>query len=216
MATEKSIAALIHGRYWVDDGLAGEPSHLLVGFHGYAENAEAHLEQLRRIPARSGWLICAVESLHRFYHPKTQNVIGSWMTRQGRERMISDNIRYVASVVSELRRDYTASGKLVFAGFSQGVATAYRAAAHSGFPCQGVIALAGDVPPELAAFDRLAFPPVLLGRGTQDAWYNAGKMDDDLRILRDKSERVQTCVFDGGHEWTPEFLEECGKFLISL
>ncbi len=213
MPLEKSIAALIHGRYWLEESQAGDRPHLLVGFHGYAENAEAHLEQLCRIPARSGWLICAVESLHRFYHPRTQTVIGSWMTRQGRERMIFDNIRYVASVVSEVRRDYPTSGKLVFAGFSQGVATAYRAAAHSGFPCQGVIALAGDVPPELAAFEGLAFPPVLLGRGTQDVWYDAGKMEDDLRVLHGKSERVQSCVFEGGHEWNPEFLEKCGEFL---
>lgn len=216
MPHEKTVPTLIHGRFLVDDKPAGKRPNLLMGFHGYAENADAHLEQLSRIPDRPGWLLCAVESLHRFYHPKTQLVIGSWMTRQNREHMISDNIRYVANVVSEVRREHPVSGKLVFAGFSQGVAMAYRAAVHSGFPCAGVIALAGDVPPELAAFDELRFPRVLLGRGTRDVWYSQEKMDADLEILDGKSVGVEACVFEGGHEWSPEFLERCSRFLREL
>ena len=47
------------------------------------------------------------------------------MTRQDREAAIADNIDYVDRVVAATR---TAAEPLVFAGFSQGVAMAFRAA----------------------------------------------------------------------------------------
>jgi hypothetical protein len=37
----------VHGRYLYEDRGA---DRLLVGFHGYGEDAAAHLEQLRQIP----------------------------------------------------------------------------------------------------------------------------------------------------------------------
>lgn len=209
----RMIATLVHGRYLVARGNGGSGRPLLVGFHGYAENAERHLDKLRRIPGASGWVVCAIGGLHRFYHPKTQEVIASWMTRQDREQAIDDNVRYVASVIAQVRREESASDVLVMAGFSQGVAMTYRAAAGCGFPCHGLLALAGDVPPELAARAAPAFPPVLLGRGTGDEWYTEQKMLADLEVLAAKGAAVTTCVFDGGHDWTDEYYEAAGRFL---
>ena len=56
-----------------------------------------------------------------------------------------DNIAYVVAVVERLRDESPGSveGALVLAGFSQGVAMAYRAAANLGAHCRGVIALVG-------------------------------------------------------------------------
>lgn len=215
---ERQIATLVHGRYLLDrgpePGAEGRP--LLVGCHGYAENAERHLEELRRIPGASEWVLCAVGALNRFYHPKTQDVIASWMTKQDRELMIEDNVRYVARVVSEVRRRERTSGLLVMAGFSQGVAMAYRAACRCGFPCHGLLALAGDVPPDVAAAETPPLPPVLLGRGTGDAWYTEEKMDADLRALAAKGADVEACVFAGGHEWTEELRDAAGRFLARV
>src|SRR4029078_4084102 len=93
----------------------------LLCFHGYGENADLHLEQLRRIPGASRWVLCAVQALHPFYN-RTGDVIASWMTRQQRERAIVDNIRYVSSVVTEVKRELPISERLVYLGFSQGAA----------------------------------------------------------------------------------------------
>lgn len=214
---EIQIATLIHGRYLLDRGtspVAGRP--LLVGCHGYAENAERHLEKLRQIPGTDKWVVCAVGALHRFYHPKTQDVLASWMTRQDRELMIEDNVRYVSGVISEVRRRERTSGVLVLAGFSQGVAMAYRAAVRCGFPCHGLVVLAGDVPPEVAESEATSFPPVLLGRGTSDDWYSEAKLNADLAILEKIGAAVETCTFDGGHDWTEEFFEAAGRFLEGI
>jgi predicted esterase len=212
---ERQIATLIHGRYLLDRPVQPEGKPLLVGFHGYGENADLHLEQLRRIPGASQWVLCAVQALHPFYN-RTGDVIASWMTRQDREQAILDNIRYVASVVDEIKKDLPVSESLVYLGFSQGAAMAYRAAASCGHLCRGVIVLGGDVPPELEARELESFPPVLLGRGSSEEWYDAAKMEHDVELLRAKKIDVRPVVFQGGHEWTDEFRSAAGRFLTEV
>ena len=213
---ERTIAAVCTGRYLLSrpSGDAGAP--LLVGCHGYGENARGHLEQLDRIPGAETWVRCAVEALHPFYNTKTGEVVGCWMTSRDRELAIEDNVGYVARVIAAVRREVACSDVLVLAGFSQGTAMAYRAAIRSGFRCRGLIILAGDVPPELQGDGHHPFPPVLLGRGSADAWYSDEKMRRDLEVLAARGAAVTTCVFEGGHEWGRDFVDAAGAFLKGL
>lgn len=211
MSIEREITAQVHGRYLVEAPADPKGCPLLVGFHGYGENAERHLEELRRLPSASRWVLCAVQALHLFYN-RTGDVIASWMTRLQREQAIQDNLRYVSSVVAVVKRELPVSERLVYLGFSQGAAMAYRAAAGSGHACHGVVVLGGDVPPELG--EKLGhLPPVLLGRGSSEEWYDAAKMEHDVELLRGKGVDVRPFVFEGGHEWTNEFRAEAGRFL---
>jgi len=212
----RHIATQVHGRYLVEVPAPlrkGQACPLLVGFHGYGESAEKHLDELRKIPGANQWVLCAVQALHPFYN-RTGEVIACWMTRQDRELAIADNIGYVAGVVADLQKTLPVSDRLVFLGFSQGAAMAYRAAAGSGHHCHGVVVLGGDVPPELEQSDLSAgFPPVLLGRGSSEEWYDAAKMEHDVELLRGKAVDVRPVVFTGGHEWTNEFRAAAGGFL---
>jgi predicted esterase len=212
MSEERAIAALVHGRYLLETPADPEGCPLVVGFHGYGENADLHLEQLRRLPGAARWVLCAVQALHPFYN-RAGDVIAGWMTRQQREHAIEDNLRYVASVVAEVKRELPVSERLAYLGFSQGAAMAYRAAAGSGHPCQGVVVLGGDLPPELESRELSHFPSVLLGRGSSEEWYDAAKMEHDVELLRKKGIDVRPFVFPGGHEWTNEFRAEAGRFL---
>src|SRR5438876_7619155 len=201
MTTTYSIAARTHGRYLVE---AGPPERLLVGFHGYGENADESLAQMLRIPGVEQWTVVAVQALHRFYRGRGSGIIAaSWMTSQDRERAIVDNIEYVRSVVAEL----PPPRRLVFLGFSQGVAMAYRAAStHPN--ASAVIALAGEMTPDVHG----PLPPILIGRGTGEEWYTDEKLKKDLSFLETLTE-VETCIYDGGHEWTDEFRAGAGEFL---
>jgi len=198
----RSIPATVHGRYLVRQG---SPERLLVGFHGYGETADVHMSELRQIPGIERWTVVAVQALHPFYMNRTGAIVASWMTSLDRELAIEDNRAYVRAIVEQ----FPPPRQLVFLGFSQGVAMAYRAAAGS--QATGVIALGGDVPPEL--FDApLQLPPVLIGRGTREEWYTADKLENDVKRLSEVTE-VSTCIYDGGHEWTGEFREAAGRFL---
>ena len=206
MPETRLVATTVHGRYLLREGGPG----LLVGFHGYAENAEIHLAALERIPGVSDWTLAAVQALHPFYTRSDANVVASWMTRMDREHAMADNLEYVRRVVSELgdRRP------LVFLGFSQGAAMAYRAAAQ--IRCDGVIALAGDLPPDVVAQEPVQLPRrALVARGDRDEWFTAEKLEKDLKFLRTVAE-VTACVFAGGHEWTEEFHSAAGAFLKGM
>jgi predicted esterase len=212
----RTIPTSIHGRFLLRTPLApSRERHLLVGFHGYGENADRHLEALASIPGSDAWLIVAVQALHRFYKWKSDEVVASWMTRQDRELAIADNIAYVNRIVGDLAAN-SQPARLVFVGFSQGVAMAFRAALAGAWPCDGVIALGGDVPPELKGETQRAFPLTLLGRGARDSWYTEEKLDADLKFLHSVKAAVHPFVFDGGHEWTEAFREAAGEFLRSL
>jgi predicted esterase len=118
-------------------------------------------------------------------------------------------------VVEAVRAEFPGAGPLVYAGFSQGVAMAYRAAAGAGHRAAALVALAGDVPPEVGERDDLAavLPPVLVGAGERDGWYGAQELERDLALLRSKGVEAEGLLFAGGHEWTGEFLAEAGAFL---
>ena len=151
------IPTLVHGRVLVRGAHAAAAKGLIVGFHGYMESAALQMERLAAIPGARGWTLVAVQALNRFYQGRTERVVAGWMTRQDREAAIADNINYVDAALDSVPHDEAT--RVVYAGFSQGVAMAFRAAVRGRAPGAGVIAIGGDVPPELLADPSSAFPP---------------------------------------------------------
>ena len=216
MTETRTLSTAITGRYLVEPApqVSGADAPLLVGFHGYGQDAKHLLQELRGIPGAAGWTLVAVQALHRFYNAKTQEVVGSWMTSLDREQAIEDNLAYVARVVAELRNDRRGS-RLVFAGFSQGAAMAWRAAAHCK-PCHGLIVLGGDLPRDVVEAPALDLPPILIGRGERDTFYTGSQLAKDLATLEALCLRAEVIRFDGGHEWAPDFLGAAGHFLEGI
>ena len=62
------LATQVHGRYLVEPAARPAEAPLLVGFHGYGESAEQHLDALRRLPGSGDLTLVAVQSLHLFYN----------------------------------------------------------------------------------------------------------------------------------------------------
>jgi predicted esterase len=209
----RTIPATTVGAYLVSAPGDSRRAPLLVGFHGYGQNAEVCLADLERIPGSSAFVLVAVQALHRFYDRKHSEVVGSWMTWADREQAIADNERYVASVVKALAGDGAGDGRLVYLGFSQGTSMAYRAAARGVRPALGVIALGGDLPPDVGDDPKAALPRVLIGRGSADGWYTDERLALDLETLRARGTKVEVVRFEGGHEWTDEFRQAAAAFL---
>jgi len=194
-----SVPTLTHGRVLVRQARAASARGVLVGFHGYMENAAIQMKRLEEIPGSAAWTLVAVQALHRFYRGRTDDVGACWMTREDREDAIADNLAYVAAALDLAPHDETM--RIVYAGFSQGVPMAYRAAIR-GRRSSAVIAVGGDVPPELLEDTMLEFPPVLLLRGARDVdWYTPAKFDADVAALTARGTTLQTVVYDGAHEW---------------
>lgn len=209
------VAAEVHGRVLVREA-SESPAPLLVGFHGYGENAERLLEAIVEIPGISTWNVVVVQALHPFYNTKTGEVVASWMTKLDRELAIQDNVGYIARALGQAKESLAIDGPTAFLGFSQGTAMAYRAACLAGHRCDGLIALAGDTPAEVVEDSATPIARVLIGRGTEDFWYDEAKHESDLAKLQNRGTVVETCVFTGGHEWTAEFRSAARDFLGRL
>ena len=210
---ERSIAVMAHGRYLVVPPASLGPAPVVVGFHGYAEGAEAQLERLRAIPGADRWRLVSIQGLHRFYQRRTNEVVAGWMTRQDRELAIADNLAYVAGVIEAVGREWPGASRVVLAGFSQGVAMTFRAAAAAAGRVDGVIAVGGDVPPELDAAALAQIPAALVCRGARDEFYAPATFDNDVRRLREAGADVRPVLFEGGHEWSDDVVRAASVFL---
>jgi predicted esterase len=213
-----TIEARTHGRYLVDRPAGDGPFPMLVGFHGYAEGAERMLDELVGVRGDADWLVVSIQALNRFYS-RASTVVANWMTREDRELAIADNLEYVTSAVAAVRAAYPVTETIVYSGFSQGVAMAYRAAAFvngRGVPApRGAILLAGDIPPDV--LPRLSqLPPLLIGRGRSDEWYTEPKAAVDRERFRAAGVAPAWHEFDGGHVWDPSFVAQAQAFLAQV
>ena len=208
----------VHGRVLVR--ASATPTGVIAVFHGYGQSAEDALQDLEGTPGLDRWTIVAIQALHPFYarggqQPGGDKVVASWMTRQDRELTIADNVAYVDRAIEAVNslKTQDPSLKTVFVGFSQGASMAYRAAMLGRHEPAGVVALAGDIPPEVRAGQRRMWPRVLIGVGDGEHWYTAPKLESDLSFLMSAGASAEVSRFAGKHEWTQEFRNALGAFL---
>ena len=194
-----------HGRVLLRPGLVSEKS--VAGFHGYAQSAEDMMDVLAAIPGSADLSLIAIQALHRFYTRGDQKIVASWMTRQDREQAISDNVEYVNRALDR------AAGRIFVIGFSQGVAMAYRAGLLTRHKVEGIIAIGGDVPPDVKHVPAERWPRVLIAAGAKDHWYTADKVSGDESFLKSRGVSNEILRYDAGHEITPEVLGAVSHFL---
>ena len=206
-----SVPTMTHGRVLVAEARAAAARGVIVGFHGYGESAATHLERLQAIPGAASWTLVSAQALHRFYDRRTRQVVACWMTHEDREDAIADNIGYVTAALEGVPHD--PSRPIVFAGFSQGVAMAYRAACRGPRRAAGIISVGGDVPPELLQEPDVAFPRVLMIRGRADEWYAQQKFADDTAALRARGVELESLLVEGGHEWHQPVIDAAARFI---
>ena len=211
------IKAATHGRYLLQVPAQPGAASLIVGFHGYAETAETQMERLASIPGAERSVLVSIQGLHRFYIGRSAGrVAASWMTAQDRELAIADNKTYVETVLNEVATECQVTGQVWYSGFSQGVGMAFRAACASARQVTGVLAVGGDVPPELDRTQLARLKRVLLGRGERDEWYAEAKRAADLTRLNEAGVTVEAPLLDAAHEWSADFSRLAGAFLEKL
>ncbi len=206
----------VHGRYVVRPHRAAGRAAWFVGFHGQGQTADEFMTSLERVPRGTGWLAASVQGLNRYYTRRGQAIVAGWMTSQDRELAIADNVRWVDTVLDRLAAEFGAPRAIVFAGFSQGVAMAYRAALLGRRECAGIVACCGDVPPELKAGASRSWPRVLAATGARDEWYTPARLEADVAHLRTQRPDAEALVFDGGHEWSDALARAAGRLLMDV
>lgn len=225
MIETRSIPAPTHGRVLIRPGLISEkrvpvsfPEVTLVGFHGYAQSAEDMMDVLVAIPGSDERTLLSIQALNRFYTRGDQKIVASWMTRQDRDQTIADNIVYVDRALAEIETGTHFEQKspgLFFLGFSQGVAMAYRAALLGERPAAGIIAIGGDIPPDVKAVPAERWPRVMIAVGAKDQWYTADKIAADEAFLKIHGVAYEIYRHDAGHDITADVREAAARFLAA-
>jgi len=208
----RHAATQVHGRYFVRQPQGRSAKYWLIGFHGQAQTADDFLQDLERVPRGPDWLVASIQGLNRYYTGRTRAIVANWMTSQDRERVIADNVAWVDTALDHIEREFGSPRAIVFAGFSQGVAMAYRAGMLGRRHCAAIIAANADVPPELKGSDK-AWPRVLLVTGARDEWFTPARLDEDLEFLQGRGADARKLIHDGGHEWTDELAQGAGRLL---
>jgi predicted esterase len=106
--------------------------------------------------------------------------------------------------------------RVVYTGFSQGVAMAFRAGVIGVVAASAIVAVGGDIPPELVADATLRFPAVLLARGSRDEWFTRAKYEKDVTALHARGVALEPLVYDGAHEWNATVSDAIGEFLSKI
>jgi predicted esterase len=205
---------MTHGRVLVREARAAARKGVLVGFHGYMENARIQMERLEALDGASAWTLVSIQGLHRFYRGRSDEVVASWMTSEDRELAIADNLAYVAAALEQVPHDD--STRIVYAGFSQGAAMAFRAGVRGARRAAAIVAVGGDVPPELLADPPVRFPPVLLARGVRDGWLTSTKFESDAAALSERTKSLERLEYDGAHEWNAAVSDAIAVLLSKL
>ena len=213
MSDERVIETQTHGRYLID-AAPGHPTRpLVVGFHGYGEHAATQLDRLRALRGSAMWDLVSVQALHRFYRRDSETTVASWMTREDREAMISDNVAYIDNVLGAVAREVGQPTAIAFVGFSQGASMAYRAAALCRRTPSAVVVLGGDLPPDLGDEPLTRVARVLIGRGVRDRWFTEERCAANVQRLRHAQVDVRVVELDAGHEWTDAFTREASDWI---
>ncbi len=87
---EHSIVLQKHFRYHLSENYSSKRK-LLIALHGYGQLAQYFAKKFDQLPKEYALLV--PEGMHRFYLDGNSGRVGaSWMTKEGREMDIDDNL----------------------------------------------------------------------------------------------------------------------------
>jgi predicted esterase len=193
-------------RYFTLGYLSPETTEIWIVLHGYAQLANDFLENFRFLEDPSRFVV-APEALNRFYAKGFGGKPGAtWMTSEAREDEISDYIRYLDVLYSDLNLPATAR-KIFLLGFSQGVATATRWLHHTNCRIDELVICSGEIARELQhpLSPKLQSLPVTYITGTNDRLIDEEKHKAVFRLIEQLNARI--IRFDGGHEISSESIK---------
>lgn len=205
-------------RYAVLGAAVSEARELWLVCHGYGQLAERFISRFSVIDDGKR-MIVAPEALSRFYlsgssggYSASDKVGASWMTREGRDAEIVDQVRYLDLVCARVFEGVDrASIRFVALGFSQGTAAISRWTARTATPPDHLILWGGGVPADLLerhGLQGLKRATTTLVAGSSDPVANAERVIEHRKQLDAAGLSYRLVGYEGGHDVEPRPLAE--------
>jgi predicted esterase len=192
--------------------LTANTQYIWVVFHGYAQLSQFFINKFADLDSQAHFII-SPQGLSKFYQKGFTGRVGaSWMTKEDRLTDIENQKHYLSAIVHNLDlQHHLKNKKLVYFGFSQGVSTMCRIAAHLKLPFYKLILWAGSIPPELVAED-FSFQErndIVYYSGTKDPFFKEGM---DVELIKQTELlfglKPKTVWFEGVHEVKESLIPE--------
>lgn len=196
-------------RYALLGADASAAEEIWLACHGYGQLASRFVRRFGVID-NGKRLIVAPEALSRFYvsggtgpHSPEEKVGASWMTREGRDAEIADQVAYLDLVRAQVLGSTARPGvRVVGLGFSQGAATVCRWAARTRTPPDDLILWGSGVPADLmdgAAREGLTRATLTIVVGAKDPIANGNRVELHRSQLETAGISYRFVEYDGGH-----------------
>lgn len=183
-----------HFRYYLSEHYSSKRK-LLIALHGYGQLAQYFARKFKDIP--EDYALLVPEGMHRFYLEGTSGRVGaSWMTKDGREWDIEDNLNYLNELLSHIMDNHVFE-EIYLLGFSQGGATAARWYDQGPSRFQQFILWASVFPPDVKK-PILATGNLHFALGTEDPYYTSENQEKECTYF--SSIGFQVHRFEGKHD----------------
>jgi predicted esterase len=181
-----------------------------IVFHGYGQLAEHFIRRFNILDGNKCFVV-APEGLNKFYLSENGLVGASWMTKQNRENELENQRRYFDEIFTQYFSEIDFSTKkIVFFGFSQGVAAMVRCLIHKRLRIAKMIIWAGEIPKETNKDNlNLENVDVQFVIGNKDKYYSEAAIRTHIESFEAATGVVPALtVFEGVHEVTREVLSK--------
>jgi predicted esterase len=191
---EKTIIVQKYFRYYLSENYSNKRK-LLIALHGYGQLAQYFARKFTKLP--EDYALLVPEGMHRFYLEGSSGRVGaSWMTKDGRELDIEDNLRNLNQLLSHVMENHVFE-EICLLGFSQGGATAARWYHQGPSRFQQFILWASVFPPDIEK------PVQAEGNkhfvlGTEDPYYTKENQETECAYFSELGYGIHR--FEGKHD----------------
>ncbi|MFM6935658.1 MAG: alpha/beta hydrolase [Flavobacteriales bacterium] len=202
---EHTILLQKHFRYFLSEDFT-QKRKLLIALHGYGQLALYFAKKFSQIP--EDYALLAPEGMHRFYLQGSSGRVGaSWMTKEGRELDIEDNLRNLNQLLSSVMEHHVFD-EICLLGFSQGGATAARWYYQGPSRFDRFILWASVFPPDIEKPVRSTGNTHFV-LGTDDPYYTTENQAKERAYFTEIGFQVHR--FDGTHDLDASLLNQLLK-----
>jgi predicted esterase len=197
---EQTILLQKHFRYHLSEDYSSKPK-LLIALHGYGQLAQYFAKKFNHLP--EDYALLVPEGMHRFYLQGSSGRVGaSWMTKEGRELDIEDNLNNLNQLLSHVMENHVFE-EICLLGFSQGGATAARWYHQGPSRFQKFILWASVFPPDIEKPNKTEGNRHFV-LGTDDPYYTIENQEKECMYFSELGYHIHR--FEGKHDINPTTL----------
>lgn len=199
------------GHYFTHGLWSGDTKYIWICLHGYGQLAKYFIQRFEFLDPAKHYVI-APEGLNRFYFEGLNDrPVAGWMTREDRLDEIADFVLFLNALREKIGWEKSAQAKIIYFGFSQGVATMMRWLSDSAPRVDYLLLWAGGLPDDILYAHRRDYfsqTSAHFFMGDEDPYIREQDIEEKKPLFFSTGMRLQLHSYAGGHKMDEEVLKQ--------